>query len=106
MGVIAGRFLLLCVGHALADFPLQGDFLAKGKNHRNPIPGVPWYQCLLAHSLIHAGIVYAITGSWKLGVAEWFAHVIIDFLKSEGKLTFNQDQVAHYVWKLTWAVLA
>lgn len=26
--------ILLLGGHALADYPLQGDFLAKGKNHR------------------------------------------------------------------------
>ena len=32
----------LMVGHALADYPLQGDFLAKAKNRTAPIPGVPW----------------------------------------------------------------
>jgi hypothetical protein len=35
-------FLLLLVVHALCDYPLQGGFLARGKNEINPIPGVPW----------------------------------------------------------------
>lgn len=30
---------ILIAGHALADYPLQGDFLAKGKNHKAPIAG-------------------------------------------------------------------
>jgi hypothetical protein len=35
---VASRVLLLFAGHALCDYPLQGDFLARGKNHCNPIP--------------------------------------------------------------------
>jgi len=42
----------LLAAHAFFDFAGQGDFMAKGKNHKQPIPGVPWYQCLFAHSLI------------------------------------------------------
>ena len=49
-------WLLLC-GHALCDYPLQGDFLARGKNHTDPIPGIPWVHCLVAHALIHGGMV-------------------------------------------------
>jgi hypothetical protein len=37
---------LLLVDHALADYPLQGDFLARAKNHTAPIPGISWYQSL------------------------------------------------------------
>lgn len=35
--------LMLLAGHALCDYPLQGDFLAKAKNRAAPLPGVPWY---------------------------------------------------------------
>jgi len=35
---VLSRILLLFAGHALCDYPLQGNFLAKGKNHRNPHP--------------------------------------------------------------------
>ena len=30
----AQALFALCIGHALADFPLQGEFLALGKNRR------------------------------------------------------------------------
>jgi hypothetical protein len=34
----------LIAGHALADYPLQGDFLSRAKNRSAPIPGFPWWQ--------------------------------------------------------------
>ena len=98
--------LMLFAGHALCDYPLQGDFLAKGKNHRLPLPGVPWYQCLYAHVLIHAGMVYLITHSFTLAMCEFTIHFATDFAKCEGKLTFNQDQAIHYLCKIAWAILA
>ena len=93
---------LLIAGHALADYPLQGDFLSKAKNHKAPIPGVPWYQAMLAHSAIHGGMVGIITGSVWLGLAEFVLHNLIDYSKCEGKITFNQDQALHMVCKLGW----
>lgn len=98
--------LLLFAGHALCDYPLQGDFLARGKNAFAPLPGVPWYQCLLAHALIHAGMVQIITGSSALAFAEFIIHWFTDYAKCEGKLTFNQDQAIHYGCKALWAILA
>ena len=32
----------LLAAHALADYPLQGDFLSKAKNRFAPLIGVPW----------------------------------------------------------------
>jgi hypothetical protein len=93
---------LLLAGHALCDYPLQGDFLARGKNHRQPLPGVPWYQCLVAHALIHGGAVALITGSVGLGIAETVAHGVIDYGKSEGGYGFNTDQCLHVLCKLAW----
>jgi hypothetical protein len=93
---------LLLAAHALCDYPLQGDFLARGKNHRNPLPGVPWYQCLAAHALIHGGAVALITGSVWLGVAETIAHAAIDYGKSEGAYGFNYDQYLHFLCKVLW----
>lgn len=55
--------LLLLTWHALADYPLQGDFLARGKNRHAPISGVPADMCMSAHCWIHAGGVCVITGS-------------------------------------------
>lgn len=96
----------LLAGHALCDYPLQGDFLAKGKNHRNPIPGVPWYQCLIAHSIIHGGMVTLVTGNLLLGVIETSIHALIDFLKCSNKFGFNTDQFLHVVCKVAWYYLA
>lgn len=88
--------------HALCDYPLQGDFLARGKNHRSPLPGVPWYQCLLAHSLIHGMAVALITGSVWLGIGETVFHIVIDFGKSHGAYGFNFDQMLHVGCKVAW----
>lgn len=99
-------FFALLIGHALADYPLQGDFLARAKNHRAPIPGVPWYQALGAHALIHAGMVWAITGFWWMGVMEFAAHALIDYAKCDGKIGFNADQFAHVLCKLSYVLIA
>jgi hypothetical protein len=92
--------------HALADYPLQGDFLAKAKNRSAPIPGVPWWQALGAHAIIHGAAVAAITKSPALGVAETIIHAVTDDLKCRGKLTYNQDQAIHLGCKLLWALIA
>lgn len=96
----------LLVGHALADYPLQGDFLAKAKNRAAPIDGVPWGQALAAHALIHAGFVVAVTGSLWLGLAEFVAHAIIDDAKCRGRIGFNSDQLLHVMCKVAWVAIA
>lgn len=97
--------LLLFAGHAICDYPLQGEFLSFGKNRNNSVPGVPWYQCLLAHSLIHGGMVCVITHNVWFGIAEVVIHAMVDFYKCEGKISFNVDQGIHYICKILWAVL-
>ena len=98
-------FWWLLVGHALADYPLQGDFLAKAKNHRAPLPNTPWFTCLLAHALIQGGMVAFVTGHVSLGIAEFVAHTIIDYGKSDGWYDFNIDQLLHIICKLLWCAL-
>jgi len=99
-------FGLLVFCHALADYPLQGDFLAKAKNHTAPIPGVPWYQALLAHSAIHAGLVGLVTGSLFLAVAELVVHAWTDHAKCKGKIDFDEDQFTHILCKIVWVFIA
>ena len=99
-------FIALMAGHALADYPLQGDFLAKAKNRLAPIPGIPWWQALSAHAMIHAGFVAALTGLWWLGAAEFAIHWITDDAKCRGKISFNVDQAVHYGCKLVWLIVA
>jgi hypothetical protein len=96
-------FFLLLAGHALCDYPLQGDFLSRGKNHRAPIPGVPWYQCLGAHAFIHGGAVALITGNLYLGLLEVLVHALIDYFKCDGAFDFNIDQALHVFCKIAYA---
>jgi hypothetical protein len=99
---VINTLIFLLAAHALADYPLQGDFLANAKNRMKPIPGVPWRQALGAHALIHAGLVTLITGYWQIGVAEFFIHAYTDDAKCRGRLTFNQDQAIHIACKFIW----
>jgi hypothetical protein len=97
---------LLFAAHVLFDFQWQGDFLSHGKNRFKPIPGIPWYQCMFAHCLIHAVAVGLITNSGGLAVCEFLIHFWADDSKCAGKLSFNQDQAIHYGCKLLWASVA
>ena len=99
-------FFWLLVGHAVCDYPLQGDFLAKGKNHTAPFPGIPFWQCLFWHAMIHGGAVAMITGNVFLGMAEVVCHVIIDYCKCDGRIGFDMDQAAHVYCKIAWGLLA
>ena len=107
-------FLALVIGHALADYPLQGEFLAMGKNrhHAASIPnagrGSPshiWVHCLTSHCLIHAGTVWIVTGLFYYAIAEFILHWIIDFLKCENMTSFTQDQLLHIFCKAIFVVL-
>jgi hypothetical protein len=64
--MIALLFWLL-VGHALADYPLQGQSCPTRSG-----PGkttLPWWLALTWHSLIHAGVVALLTSSMVFGLA-------------------------------------
>ena len=95
----------LMVGHVVCDYPLQGDFLARAKNHKAPIPGIPFYQALGAHALMHAGMVALLTHSIALGIAEFVLHCAIDYAKCDGRTSLNQDQALHFACKALWVVL-
>jgi hypothetical protein len=94
----------MLIGHAVADYPLQGDWLSKAKNQRLDLVSgeTIWPMALLCHAGIHAGAVQLATGSWLLAAAELVAHAAIDFSKCAGRLTYNQDQALHFVCKFAW----
>jgi hypothetical protein len=100
--IVIRLFIILLVVHALCDYPLQGDFLARAKNHKAPIPGVPWYQALTAHALIHAGAVLLATGSMMLFLFEFVCHWCIDRTKCEGAISYDTDQLLHVLCKAAW----
>lgn len=98
--------IALVAAHALADYPLQGDFLSKAKNRTAPIPGVPWWQALGAHVAIHGAFVAFITGIWWLFFAEAAIHWLTDDAKCRGKISFSHDQAIHLICKLAWWEIA
>jgi hypothetical protein len=95
--------ILLLVGHALADYPLQGDFLAKAKF--GTIPGIPGWYALATHSVIHAGFVLWFTDSVILAGVEFVAHYIIDTLKINNRINFMVDQALHIACKLGYVAV-
>lgn len=107
-------FFALSIGHAFADFPLQGDFLSHGKNRNVTPPKLAdgktspkhlWVYLMSAHCLIHAGFVWLITGSPLLGFLEFVAHFIIDVMKCENRTSFAVDQWLHLLSKAIWVGL-
>lgn len=102
----------LVVFHFLADYPLQGEFLARLKNphdslHKDLPFGIgAWRWGLFGHSFIHGGFVFYATGNLWLGLGEVVAHSVIDLRKCEKQLTFNQDQWLHIAFKVLWAAIA
>jgi hypothetical protein len=104
MLAILGLFLMLLFWHALADYPLQGDFLSRAKR-RDGVPGFPWYQALFWHSAIHAGGVVVITGSLWMGLVELVAHGMIDYGKCQQRFGINVDQALHVATKVVIILL-
>jgi len=97
--IIETLFLLLAA-HWLADYPLQGDFLAQAKA-KGPLR----IYHLVAHAGIQGAAVYVVTGSVMLGLAEWAIHTATDEAKTRNWISFSQDQVIHVGCKVVWAVL-
>lgn len=98
------RFCWLLFGHALMDYSLQTDFMARGKNRNTPMPGVPWYYLMSAHCILHAGMVVFLTGNVWYGLAEFIIHLVLDIAKCEGYSNIHTDQWGHITCKLLWAM--
>jgi hypothetical protein len=100
---------LLIFGHCLADFVLQSPTLSKAKNSTTN-PKEIWIPAMLAHCIIHAGVVLIITGKLWLALYQLLVHFIIDDLKCRGKLAngkiaFAKDQVLHISDMVVIAIL-
>lgn len=109
----------LIIGHALADYPLQGKFLAIRKNrhiksidYTGDSPPQLWVYCLSAHSLVHAGAVWMIFAGFGVVTAvvyaflEFVLHWLIDFAKCEKWTNFHQDQALHLISKAFYVAAA
>lgn len=114
LGTVAAIFFALVIGHMLADYPLQGRFLSMAKNRHADVtslfggelpPRGLWIHALTAHALVHSGVVWFVTGSLTLGLAELVLHWVIDFAKCEKWTNFTVDQLLHLVCKAGYAAL-
>jgi hypothetical protein len=111
---VGGKLLFaLLIGHALADYPLQGAFLARAKDRHSDsgalfgeqkAPKGLWIHALTAHSLVHAGAVWLVTSSVLLAAVELVLHWIIDFAKCERWTGFHTDQILHVLCKIGYVV--
>lgn len=98
-------FFAFLVVHTLADFPLQGDYLARQKVRKTATCRTDWLMALSAHSIIHAGGVWLLTGSLAFGVTEFALHWLIDLAKGEGKFGVVTDQALHLLCKLSYVLV-
>lgn len=98
-------FFLLMIGHSVADYALQNDFMAMAKNHKTDLGKIYWKFVLPSHGLIHAGFVYFFAGSFVLALAEFVVHTVTDYLKCDGKISYNTDQWIHIGCKVLWVAL-
>lgn len=107
-------FFALLIGHSVADFALQNEFIATAKNRNanidrffggNAAPKNVWIYVLSAHCLIHAGAVWLITGSIIFAALEFVLHALIDYAKSANCTNFQSDQLLHIACKLVYAIL-
>lgn len=103
--------LWMLIGHAVCDYPLQGDWLARAKNHNprivlgdSPDEDISG-GAMMCHCAIHAGAVKLATGSWLLAFCELVAHGIIDYGKCDGLVGYNVDQLMHVGCKFAWTAL-
>jgi hypothetical protein len=92
-------FAAFVVVHTLADFPLQGDWLALQKSRRTAKGKGEWLVALWSHGVIHAGGVWLVSGSLGLGAVELVLHSVIDLGKGEGRYGLVSDQLLHLACK-------
>jgi len=98
-------FFAFAIAHALADFPLQGDYLARMKVRNQADNPQEWVIALTAHSLVQAGGVWIVSGSVLLGAAELCLHWLIDLGKGEGKFGYMTDQWLHLACKIAYVIV-
>lgn len=92
----------MIVGHFVADYPLQSDFMATSKSPWTcKMPGF-WPWVLTSHAAVHGAAVAMATGSIVLGMCETAAHWFIDLAKCAGFTGIHTDQCLHLACKVLW----
>lgn len=107
MATFINIWLLLLAGHFLCDYALQNDYMVKAKSRHTPEGSNHiWLIVLTAHSLIHSipvGILSVVLLGFEslmaavLIIGQAAIHFTIDKAKTDGDLTYIEDQVWHVV---------
>ena len=102
------QLFYLLATHALTDYALQPEWMARHKSPLDPPPEKigQWWWVMGAHGLINGLGVALVLGSWWLGVFETIMHCAIDEAKCLKSITATQDQMLHLGFKLIWVFLA
>jgi ABC-type Mn2+/Zn2+ transport system permease subunit len=106
-------FWYMVIGHFVADYPLQTEFISEYKNPRKQ-GRVPWYYVMLSHALVHGAFVSVATGLALghihilfpviLGIFETIIHFCLDVLKCINCTSIHTDQLVHILCKVAWTL--
>jgi hypothetical protein len=88
---------LLLAAHALCDFALQNDYVAREKANSLVV--------MASHAVLHGAAVTLLTGSLVLGCVETVLHAAIDTAKCRGRIGFNTDQLLHVACKVGYVLI-
>jgi len=100
VGALVGWMLLLTVKHVIADFLLQNQWMAFGKDSKTG-----WALRLLVHCLIHGVLTTAMVAAiaprfWFIGPVDFVIHIIIDRAKGYCVATFDVTPEKQWFWWL------
>lgn len=95
-----GLFFAFLIAHALADFPLQGAYLAREKVRSLATDRQTWFIALTTHAVIQGGGVWLVSGSLAIGLTETALHWLIDWAKGEDRFNLATDQLLHIACKV------
>lgn len=105
MALFLVTFLLLALGHFMADYALQGDWLAAHKCPASSVEGVaphPWIYVMCGHAATHGLLVYLLVGHPLVALLEFVAHFLIDLAKCRQWFGIHLDQLLHLACKAAW----
>ena len=114
-------FVMLLFLHALADFSLQTQPMAIGKNRHNEAASKKnwvevlgrepkaykkcWFYWLSAHALIQGGLIFLVFGNIWIAIIEIIAHFTLDFIKCEGITNPHIDQACHLIFRIGYSIV-
>ena len=110
MSEVLSQGFYLLAAHALTDYVLQPEYMARLKRPQGGTAEErskygPWWWWMLAHSLINGLGVSLALSSVAAGIYETCVHFWIDRSKTTGILTTNMDQLGHLLSKVLWLIV-